>query len=450
LVVFFFNPLNRWVQDGIDRLFFRKQADYKQTILSVTNTLTSVLDLDAIVQQIMQTVKHEMFIDLVGIGVLDPRSRESYQFVMSDESAAVKNRQSDLRISREDPLLTLLAAEKHMITRYDIEEDARYAQVRAHCEPRFSALSANMVMPLIYQGEMTGVLVLGRKKSGHFYTRDDIDLLTTLANQGAVAIENAKLFTEHLEKGRLEEEMRIARNIQSGMLPDEAPRIEGVQIAATSIPAREVGGDFYDFINLQKNGLGPRVGIAVGDVAGKGISGALVMAASRSILRVLAEAHPAIEDVMHIGNLRLKNDIKKGMFVALLYAIVEPQKNTLTFANAGQTEPIFCPGDAASPPYLVATDGDRFPLGIVEKSRYQEKRVLLDKGDLVVFYTDGIVEAMNERKELYGFDRLLVSVSEGRGLAADALLKKLVTDVALHAAGGEQNDDLTLVVVKIV
>src|SRR5262249_48073622 len=148
-------------------------------------------------------------------------------------------------------------------------EDSRYAEVKEPCAQRFAAMAASLAIPLIYQGEVTGVLALGNKKSGHFYTREDIDLLTTLANQGAIAIANAKLFEENLEKGRMEEELKIAHDIQTSMLPEKAPQIAGFTIAARSIPAREVGGDFYDFIEVQSDGAGERLAIVVGDVSGK-------------------------------------------------------------------------------------------------------------------------------------------------------------------------------------
>jgi serine phosphatase RsbU (regulator of sigma subunit) len=299
-----------------------------------------------------------------------------------------------------------------------------------------------------YKDEMRGIISLGRKKSGKMFTQEDLDLLKTVTNQSAVALENATLFRENLEKGRLEEELKIAHNIQVSMLPDKAPRVEGVQIAARSIPAREVGGDFYDFIDMRGNGAGDRLGIVVGDVSGKAVSGALVMAASRSVFRVLAEAHSSVEEVMHIGNQRLNKDIKKGMFVALLYVVVDPRQKMLTLSNAGQTQPIICPGDKSEPLY-IDTAGDSFPLGIVKNCRYQETQVPLKQGDTVVLYTDGVVEAMNDKGELYGFERFMTSIEGGRELDATTLLEKLMDDVSRYVGGAEQHDDLTIVVVKV-
>jgi len=288
---------------------------------------------------------------------------------------------------------------------------------------------------------------LGKKKSGKFYRREDINLLKTLANQGAVAIENAKLFQENIEKSRMEEELKIAHNIQLSMLPEKAPIIEGFSVAARSIPAREVGGDFYDFIEIGDKG-GKRLGIVVGDVSGKAVSGALVMAASRSIFRVLTEAHESVEEVMNRGNARLHQDVKKGMFVALLYAVLDPKERSLTLSNAGQVQPILFSFEKSKAEY-IDTEGDRFPLGIVQDCHYQETRVSLKQGDTLVLYSDGMVEAINDKDELYGFERFMKSIEEGQALSADKLLEKLIQDVSLYVGKVEQHDDLTAVVVKV-
>jgi serine phosphatase RsbU (regulator of sigma subunit) len=334
-----------------------------------------------------------------------------------------------------------------LITKYDIAESPEYSDIRESCGRRFSEIGASIVIPLTYKDEITGVLALGNKKSGHFYTREDIDLLETLANQGAVAVANAKLFEENLEKGRMEEELKIAHDLQVSMLPEKPPELEGFQIAASSMPAREVGGDFYDFIQIPVNETENKLGIVVADVSGKAVSGALVMSATRSVFRVLSEASHSVRDVMIISNARLKYDIKKGMFVALLYAVLDPVQKTLTLSSAGQTQPILC--SSASPPVYIETEGDKFPLGIIKDCDYQETNVPLKQGDTFIFYTDGIVEAMNHKEEMYGFDRFLASIEEGKNLEADKFMEKLLSDVSRFVGDKEQHDDLTVVVVKV-
>ena len=182
---------------------------------------------------------------------------------------------------------------------------------------KFEELSASLLVPLIFQDKVIGFLTLGEKKSGKFYNREDIDLLHAVSNQGAVAIENARLFQENLVKQRMEEELNIARDLQTSMLPASCPQIEGFEIAAFSVSAREVGGDFYDFIEM-----GEKAGFVIGDVTGKSVSGALVMSASRSVFRMLAEEELTVGESMTRANRRLKKDIKSGMFVALLYVVI--------------------------------------------------------------------------------------------------------------------------------
>jgi sigma-B regulation protein RsbU (phosphoserine phosphatase) len=188
--------------------------------------------------------------------------------------------------------------------------------------------------------------------------------------------------------------------------------------------------------------------IVVGDVSGKAVSGALVMAASRSIFRVLSEAHSSVEAIMNRGNARLHQDVKKGMFVALLYAVMDRQRMTLTFSNAGQVQPVIFSQNQSKPTY-IESEGDRFPLGIIKECHYQETCLPIKPGDIVVFYTDGMVEAVNDKDELYGFDRFLTSIEEGWELSASALLDKLIGDVMRYVGDVEQHDDLTAVVVKV-
>jgi serine phosphatase RsbU (regulator of sigma subunit) len=348
----------------------------------------------------------------------------------------------------DEPLLQVLQEKKDLLFRHELELDPRYQAHRAALRPVFDRFAAEVMVPVRYKEETLSIVSLGRKKSGKMFTLEDVDFLKTITNQSAMALENARLFQEYLEKGRLDEELKIAHNIQMGMLPTKAPVVAGFEIAARSLPARQVGGDFYDFLEVQQNGRGQQLGIVVGDVSGKAMSAALLMAASRSVLRVLSEAHPSVEEVMSRGNQRLKKDIKKGMFVALLYGVVNPAARTLTLSNAGQTQPILCRGDGSSPTY-IETPGDKFPLGIVANCHYQETSISLQPHDTVVLYTDGVVEAMNEQREMYGFERLMGAIEKGRDLVASALLDSLINEVSRFVGNAEQHDDLTVMVLKV-
>jgi len=269
-------------------------------------------------------------------------------------------------------------------------------------------------------------------------------LQAPLAFLGAVAIEHGRLFKETLVKLRMEEDLSVARDVQMSMLPTTCPEVEGYQIAASSTPAREVGGDFFDFIEMGED----RLGLVIGDVTGKSVSGALVMSASRSVFRMLSEEELTVGEIMIRANRRTKKDITRGMFVALLYAILNGKDRTLSLCSAGQTQPIHLSGRSGDA-VLIDTEGDNFPLGILDGPDYKETRLQLAPGDKIIFYTDGIVEAMNPQEEVFGFERLLEVVQGGRSMSADSLLKEISDQINTFVRGAAQHDDLTVIVVSV-
>jgi len=440
-VILVFNPLRDRIQALVDRVFFRKEYDYGEIIDTISGAMTSLLDMGQILKRLTQTFIEDMFINTTSVMLLNPATAE-YQV-----SIAEGERKRDIegrKFTRNQPLMKIIEERKRELTKYDVLEDPKYKSVSESCANDFEALQASLMVPLVFQDKVIGLLNLGEKKSGKFYNREDIDLLHALANQSAVAIENARLFQENLEKQRMEEELNIARDLQISMLPAACPEIKGFTIAATSIPAREVGGDFYDFIEMGED----RAGFVVGDVTGKSVSGALVMSSSRSVFRMLSEEQLSVGDIMTRANSRIKKDITTGMFVALLYAVLNAKDRTVSLCSAGQTQPIHISAKTGEA-VLVETKGDNFPLGILDDADYLETQLQLEAGDRVVFYTDGIVEAMNKQKEMFGFDRLLEVVKGARSLSADSLLKDITDKVNEFAGGAAQHDDLTVIVVSV-
>lgn len=483
-VVFLFNPVRNRTQRFIDRVFYRLEYDYQQTVRRISEAMRSLLKLDEILRTMLDIALGVMFIDsarvlllnkergayeclavagkrelhrtssgagmssgetgsLETIGAVDRRNENTAPTAMMREETDGLHTPG-LVLAPENPLIRALAAKKKEVTVYDIESDPLYEQDREACAGVFEGLQATLILPLIYEDRLTGLISLGEKRSGKFYRQEDVNLLTTLANQGAVAIENARLLDEVIEKERMEEELEIARVLQTSMLPAACPVIQGFEIAATSIPAREVGGDFFDFIEMGED----RLGMVIGDVTGKSVSGALIMSASRSVFRMLSEDQRRVDTIMSRANRRLKRDVKSGMFVALLYAVIEFRDRTLRLCSAGQTQPVHFSrkeGNAT----LIETRGDNFPLGILEDADYQETCLELAAGDRLVFYTDGIVEAMNPQQEMYGFERLMDTVRESRSTTADGLLREILESVNTFVAGATQHDDLTMIVLFV-
>ena len=264
-----------------------------------------------------------------------------------------------------------------------------------------------------------------------------------LAFIGAVGIEHSRLFKEVLVKLRMEDDLSSARDLQMSMLPASCPEVEGYQIAASSTPAREVGGDFFDFFKIGEG----KLGLIIGDVTGKSVSGALIMAASRSVFRMLAEEELSVGETMMRANRRIKKDIKSGMFVALLYAVHDVEDGSVGLCSAGQTQPLLLSAKTAEPT-LVETVGDTFPLGILDEANYEETQLQMEPGDKVVYYTDGIVEAMNKHEDMYGFERLHEVVKSSPAENAEALMKDIIKDVSDFTGAAPQHDDLTIIVVS--
>jgi serine phosphatase RsbU (regulator of sigma subunit) len=240
------------------------------------------------------------------------------------------------------------------------------------------------------------------------------------------------------ERERIEQELRVARQIQRSLLPEATPELYGWQFATYYKPAREVGGDFYDFLELEDG----RLGLVVGDATGKGMPAALVMATTRGMLRAVAQSLDSPGEVLAWVNNALYPDIPSEMFVTCFYAILDPGSCTLSYANAGHDLPYqWHRGDAEE----LRARG--MPLGLMPEMSYQEGEAVLREGDCVLFYSDGLVEAHNPRREMFGFPRLRVLVAEHgeEKPLGNLLLEELYSFVGEE---WEQEDDITLLTLK--
>ncbi len=311
--------------------------------------------------------------------------------------------------------------------------------------PALEALKSTgmqVCIALISQGELVGLLNLGKRRSEQEYSSDDRRLLNTLATQAAPAFRVAQLARqqqiEAAERERMEQELRVARLIQQTLLPKELPQPDGWRVAAYYQPARAVGGDFYDFIHLPDG----RLGFFVGDVTDKGVPAALVMASVRSILRSSAEQETSPGKVLERANDLLCPDIPPKMFVTCLYAIIDPVAGYMVFANAGHNLPYR--RNQSGVEELRATG---MPLGLMPGMPYDDKEVVLAPGDSLLFSSDGLVEAHSPQREMFGFPRLrqLMAEHEGETNLVDFLLSNLKE---FTGDGWEQEDDITLVTME--
>jgi serine phosphatase RsbU (regulator of sigma subunit)/anti-sigma regulatory factor (Ser/Thr protein kinase) len=340
----------------------------------------------------------------------------------------------DLDIRPDDPFLAYVLGAKGVVEIENLNLDSPALR-------ELKLAGVKISVPLISQGELIGLLNLGPRRSEQDYSADDRRLLANLATQAAPALRVAQLAqqqqVEARQRERLDQELRVARVIQETLLPHEVPTLPGWQIAPFWQPARAVSGDFYDFIPYP-NG---KLGIVIADVTDKGVPAALVMATTRSILRARAERLESPGQVLAEVNDLLCPDIPSKMFVTCLFAVLDPVSGTLRFANAGQNLP-----------YLRSSKGLEelwargMPLGLMPGMIYEEKEILLGPGDTLLLSSDGLVEAHNSDRDMFGLPRLqeLIAGQEKGSALVNHLMAALA---AFTGPGYEQEDDITLLVV---
>ena len=338
-------------------------------------------------------------------------------------------------IAESDPLLAYLQSAAGPVEVGKLELDS--PALRAMRE-----VGVALVVPLVSQGELIGTLNLGPRLSEQDYSTDDRRLLTNLAAQAAPAIRVAQLVRERaaeaIERERLEQEMRVATLIQQQFLPRELPNLPQWQIAAYYGPARAVGGDFYDFIEMPDG----RIGIAVGDVTDKGVPAALVMARTHSILRAEASRSDSPGEILARANALLEPEMPARMFVTCLFAILEPETGRIVMANAGHNLPYIRTDDG-----VVELRATGMPLGLMPGIHYEEVEGVIAPGSNVLLYSDGLVEAHVPNQQMYGFPRLRQEMAVDD--AGSELLDRLLD--TLHRFTGpdwEQEDDITLVTLR--
>src|ERR671910_288731 len=303
----------------------------------------------------------------------------------------------ELEIAPNDPIVAYFASASGVveIEKLDLDSPALRAMKEADIK---------VVVPLVSQGELIGLLNLGPRLSQQEYSADDRKLLNDLATQTAPAVQVAQLVRQQQqqaqERERIEQELRVARLIQQTLLPKHIPDLPGYQLAAYYQPAREVGGDFYDFLDLDDGHLG----LVVGDVTDKGVPAAIVMATTRTMLRASAQRLDSPGEVLKRVNDVIVRDIPPNMFITCLYAILDPETGLLRFANAGHDLPYRRRTSSSGGAEELRATG--MPLGLLPGMSYEEKEIVLERGDSVLFYSDGLVEAHDPQRDMFGFPRL--------------------------------------------
>ena len=323
----------------------------------------------------------------------------------------------------------------------DFSEAPELAKLRGSAFGSSSVISAS----LRYGNQDLGVLALANGPAGAAFSQGDFVVFKSIAEQSAFALYNAIIYSMANEKKRLDHDLEIARDIQRILLPSEAPMINGFQISGINVPARQVSGDYFDYIRVDEE----RLGVAIADVSGKGVPASLIMAICRSVLRAEAARNPSPADVLRKVNRQLYPDIKEDMFISMAYLILDHQRNGVTLARAGHDAPLLYKRQSQtvtpikSPGMVVGIDS-----GSVFDRLTVDFAVSLERDDCLVLYTDGVTETLNSEGDEFGLDRMTESVRASANDGAQAIVKKVTLDVRDFNGSAPQNDDITLIAIR--
>ncbi|MFQ5637951.1 MAG: PP2C family protein-serine/threonine phosphatase [bacterium] len=317
----------------------------------------------------------------------------------------------------------------------DFAKDDRFKGEHSTVKEIRSILS----VPLLCKGKLIGVLNLFNKKYGGLFSEDDKRLLNIMATQSAQVIENARLYEEEKNLRQMEQDLQTAHEIQQRLLPKENPAIAGFDVAGISYPAKKVGGDYFDFIELETK----RWVIALGDISGKGVAAALLMANLQATLRNQAISMPTLLDGICKTNHFLYRNTEPDKFVTLLCGILDPFDKKFTYVNCGHNFPFHLNREGK----FTELDKGGIVLGMFPDSTFEKDRVQVEPGDIIFIYSDGITEAENEFEEMFGEERLKTIILKNRRLGAKDLVDKVFKEVTTFS-GNEQDDDITMIALK--
>jgi phosphoserine phosphatase RsbU/P len=414
------------------RLYARisRQAQALEVLNEISVEIASILELDPLLERVGQLLRRLIDYQMFSIMLLDEKgdtliTRYAWRFGYSHAPMR--------QIPIDSGIVGAAVREWRPINVPDVNKDPRYL-------PMNPETRSELVVPLFYKGRTIGVLDLEHTRPS-FFNEGHERMLTTLAAQVAIAIENARLYEAvKRQEHQLELDMSMAREVQLRLLPASPPRQNNAELAVRFLPARSIGGDLYDFIDY-----GPgRTAIVLGDVSGKAAPAALYAALASGIMRSHAAQHPEPGQMLAQMNSALQERKLDSQYVTMLFALWNDESRVLQLANSGAVQPLFCRSGES---LTVRPEG--FPLGMFPDVQYDELSVSTRPGDVVIFISDGILDAENEMEEMYGEERLSKLLCKLRKRPAGEIADAILNDVTGFQGTHERFDDETIIVLRV-
>lgn len=413
----------------------KEQVERDEQIYQLTTLVAGAFSLQEVLDKLAEAaVKIMVGVKACSIRLLDEEAGDLKMRSTYGLSEEYRNKGA---VSKDDPVIEAAFAGEAVVLD-DMRVDGRVKYKEATMQ---EGLVSQLTVAMKFRGKAIGVLRLYSPKPRQFY-EDDIALARAIASQCAVAITNAKLYAEAIEGQRMAEQIRLAGVIQRRMIPEKAPSIPGLDIAATYIPCFDVGGDFYDFLQVSNN----RVAVAIADVMGKGIPAAIMMSLFRGAVRAYVDTEHgkgSIEKIINKLNKMACGECKDGEFVALFYAVLDVKEKTITYCNCGHEPAVLIRNGQ-----ITELDKGGFVLGVEAYAEYEFETLRLRDGDCLLFYTDGLIDAANFDGQFWGRQSLLETAKKFAALGAEQMVKNILGYRRRFVGLAGQVDDTSIIVIK--
>jgi serine phosphatase RsbU (regulator of sigma subunit) len=426
VMLMFFQPIYNQVDDFVRKIFIRSRGDYSHLVETFSREIISIFQTDRLALTVSDTLRREMFIENAEICFINSDA----EFVISWPG------QPSTALKFEPEISAYLLTKRAPAFCEEFSSRAKAGGLGAE----IVSLGVQIVVPLVKQEKLEGLLLLSSKVAGFRYSSEDLTFLTILANQILVAMENAELYTEALAKQRLEEELAVAKQIQIGLLPKTLPMLRCFDFAAYTEPSRQVGGDYYDFINIRDG----RLGIVIADASGKGVPAALLIARMQAVIQSESKLGKDVHEVVHSVNTFISASNRPDRFATCFYAELDEDSQWLHYCNAGHNYPIIIRKNGE----IISLSTGGLLLGAFSYAKYESDSIELQPGDILVMYTDGLSEMMDSEEREYGEARIIESAYKYRNESVEVICSMLIKGVKQFSGGPNEIDDMTLVVIK--
>jgi sigma-B regulation protein RsbU (phosphoserine phosphatase) len=408
-------------------------GDRLSLLYHLSHAFNSSLDLDQVLNRVMDEVIAIMSAERGFVMLHDSDGSPVFRVARGIAQETID--EPHFQVSRS--VVERVAREGQPILTSDAQSDDRFSMRRS---VKVLGLRSILCVPLKIKDRVSGVVYVDNRLQAGIFVQADLELLDAIASSAAIAIENARLYQVAVEKGRMERELQMAFEVQASLLPRETPQVTGWEFAAHWKPAREVSGDFYDFIPADQ-----QLGIVIADVSDKGMPAALFMALSRSILKASMAATRSPAEGIGQANRLICADSTNSMFVTLFYAQLDPGTGELLYVNAGHNPPLLYCGQQDE---LIELAPTGMVLGIFDGVDFEQGTAQLDPGDFILLYTDGISEAMDVHGNLFGEERLRKVLLDNRQASTEAMAQVLEGAVTAFTGAAARSDDITFVIAR--